>query len=248
MSAAHLGTGQQHALLGSVLARYLVAARSGTVIDPVERIWGALETYLVNSPTLTMAGRLRQVHASFRHRTRRPDTAHRRAVQLTVATTQLPTRPQADRLSCTCGWRRPVVLVATAGQRHEAPLLPGCWMPARSSGLGPMEVPVRAGRLDVPTGWWRQGLLPSERPRRAAPPWDHRGHPRPLRPAPSVLIRPAGLRPAEPGRAGRRPAQAVPPHRHPLREAGRQLPGLGPLAAVLGLAMTSCGRSNSRWP
>jgi len=37
--------------------------------NPVERVWGALKAHLANSPTLTMAGHLRQVHAFFRHRT-----------------------------------------------------------------------------------------------------------------------------------------------------------------------------------
>ena len=36
--------------------------------NPVERIWGSLKRALANSPTLTMAGRIRQVHAYFRQR------------------------------------------------------------------------------------------------------------------------------------------------------------------------------------
>jgi hypothetical protein len=32
-------------------------------------LWGALKTYLANSPTLTIQGRIRQVHAFFRERT-----------------------------------------------------------------------------------------------------------------------------------------------------------------------------------
>jgi hypothetical protein len=35
---------------------------------PVERIWGALRTYLANTLVKTMAGRVRQVHAFFRER------------------------------------------------------------------------------------------------------------------------------------------------------------------------------------
>lgn len=46
----------------------LYGARYSPHHNPVERIWGALKTYLANTPTLTMAGRLRQVHAFFRHR------------------------------------------------------------------------------------------------------------------------------------------------------------------------------------
>jgi transposase len=37
--------------------------------NPVERIWAALKAALANSPTLTIAGRVRQVHAFFRGRT-----------------------------------------------------------------------------------------------------------------------------------------------------------------------------------
>jgi hypothetical protein len=49
--------------------RLVYGARYSPHHNPVERIWGALKTYLANTPTLTMAGRLRQVHAFFRHRT-----------------------------------------------------------------------------------------------------------------------------------------------------------------------------------
>ena len=49
----------------------LHGARYSPHDNPVERIWGALKAALANSPTLTMAGRLRQVHAFFR--TRSPD-------------------------------------------------------------------------------------------------------------------------------------------------------------------------------
>jgi hypothetical protein len=37
-------------------------------INPVERIWAALKAALAYSPTLAMAGRVRQVHALFRTR------------------------------------------------------------------------------------------------------------------------------------------------------------------------------------
>jgi hypothetical protein len=36
--------------------------------NPVERIWAALKAWLANSPTSTIQGRLRQVHAFFRQR------------------------------------------------------------------------------------------------------------------------------------------------------------------------------------
>jgi transposase len=48
--------------------RVLHGARYSPHDNPVERIWGALKAYLANSPTPTMAGRLRQVHAFFRQR------------------------------------------------------------------------------------------------------------------------------------------------------------------------------------
>jgi transposase len=37
--------------------------------NPVERIWGALKGWLANTPTPTMAARIRQVHTFFRART-----------------------------------------------------------------------------------------------------------------------------------------------------------------------------------
>jgi hypothetical protein len=46
----------------------LHGARYSPHDNPVERIWAALKAYLANSPTLTIAGRVRQVHA-FRQRT-----------------------------------------------------------------------------------------------------------------------------------------------------------------------------------
>jgi transposase len=36
--------------------------------NPVERIWAALKAWLANAPTLTIQGRVRQVHAFFRAR------------------------------------------------------------------------------------------------------------------------------------------------------------------------------------
>jgi transposase len=49
--------------------RRLYGARYSPHDNPVERVWGALKAYLANSPALTIAGRIRQVHAFFRHRT-----------------------------------------------------------------------------------------------------------------------------------------------------------------------------------
>jgi transposase len=44
----------------------LHGARYSPHDNPVERIWGALKAWLANAPTLTIQGRLRQVHAFFR--------------------------------------------------------------------------------------------------------------------------------------------------------------------------------------
>jgi transposase len=49
--------------------RVLHGARYSPHDNPVERIWGALKAWLANTPTLTIQGRLRQVHAFFRQRT-----------------------------------------------------------------------------------------------------------------------------------------------------------------------------------
>jgi transposase/transposase-like protein len=46
----------------------LHGARYSPHDNPVERIWAALKAWLANSPTLTIQGRLRQVHAFFRQR------------------------------------------------------------------------------------------------------------------------------------------------------------------------------------
>jgi hypothetical protein len=43
-------------------------ARYSPQDNPVERIWGALKAWLANTPTLTIQGRVRQVHAFFRAR------------------------------------------------------------------------------------------------------------------------------------------------------------------------------------
>jgi hypothetical protein len=46
--------------------RLVYGARYSPHHNPVERIWGALKAALANRPTLTIAGRIRQVHAFFR--------------------------------------------------------------------------------------------------------------------------------------------------------------------------------------
>jgi transposase len=46
----------------------LHGARYSPHDNPVERIWGVLKAWLADSPTLTIQGRVRQVHAFFRAR------------------------------------------------------------------------------------------------------------------------------------------------------------------------------------
>jgi transposase len=47
----------------------LHGARYSPHDNPVERVWGALKAWLANNPTLTIQGRIRQVHAFFSQRT-----------------------------------------------------------------------------------------------------------------------------------------------------------------------------------
>jgi transposase len=47
----------------------LHGARYSPHDNPTERIWGVLKAWLANNPTLTIQGRVRQVHAFFRDRT-----------------------------------------------------------------------------------------------------------------------------------------------------------------------------------
>ena len=48
--------------------RVLHGARYSPHDNPVERIWAALKAWLANTPTMTIQGRVRQVHAFFRQR------------------------------------------------------------------------------------------------------------------------------------------------------------------------------------
>jgi DDE superfamily endonuclease len=43
--------------------RLLYGARYSPHHNPVERVWGAMKRHLANSPTLTMLGRIQEVHA-----------------------------------------------------------------------------------------------------------------------------------------------------------------------------------------
>jgi transposase len=55
-------------LAGHPRVRVLHGARYSPHDNPVERVWGALKAWLANTPTLTIQGRVRQVHAFFRQR------------------------------------------------------------------------------------------------------------------------------------------------------------------------------------
>lgn len=50
--------------------KLLFGARYSPNHNPVERVWGAMKRHLANSATLTMPGRLQEVHTFFRSRTR----------------------------------------------------------------------------------------------------------------------------------------------------------------------------------
>ena len=49
--------------------KLLYGARYSPHHNPVERVWASMKAHLANSPTLTMQGRLNQVHAFFCSRT-----------------------------------------------------------------------------------------------------------------------------------------------------------------------------------
>jgi transposase len=57
-----------HWLAAHPRVRVLHGARYSPHDNPTERIWGALKAWLANSPTSTIQGRVRQVHAFFRQR------------------------------------------------------------------------------------------------------------------------------------------------------------------------------------
>jgi hypothetical protein len=65
--------------------RVLHGARHSPHDNPVERIWGALKAFLANAPTLTIQGRVRQVHAFFRARSPDQLLATAAPPQLTLA-------------------------------------------------------------------------------------------------------------------------------------------------------------------
>jgi hypothetical protein len=67
----------------------LHGARYSPHDNPIERIWGALKAWLANNPTLTIQGRVRQVHAFFGQRT----TAQMLAIAAPHSSPWLPADP-----------------------------------------------------------------------------------------------------------------------------------------------------------
>jgi len=68
--STHSSRAVQRWLAAHARVRLLYGARYSPHHNPVERVWGAMKRHLANSPTLTMLGRLQEVHAYFRARSR----------------------------------------------------------------------------------------------------------------------------------------------------------------------------------
>ena len=98
----------------------LHGARYSPHDNPVERIWAALKTWLANSPTLTIQGRLRQVHAFFRARSPAQLLATAAPDSSPWLPDRISTSPWGGRLASTSTAvpRRPV---APAAGRHHGP-------------------------------------------------------------------------------------------------------------------------------
>jgi transposase len=68
--STHSSRAVERWLIAHSRVRLLYGARYSPHHNPVERVWGAMKRHLANSPTLTMLGRIQEVHAFFRSRTR----------------------------------------------------------------------------------------------------------------------------------------------------------------------------------
>jgi len=68
--STHSSRAVERWLARNARVRLLYDARYSPHHNPVERVWGAMKQHLANSPTLTMLGRIQEVHAFFRSRTR----------------------------------------------------------------------------------------------------------------------------------------------------------------------------------
>jgi transposase len=97
--------------------------------NPVKWIWGALKAALANSPTLTIAGRIRQVHAFFRHRTLRScwrpprRTAHHGFPRVTDRTTGQPLRTSSGARSASRSLSKAAPRVARLVAHKSRPLV-----------------------------------------------------------------------------------------------------------------------------
>ena len=67
--STHSSRAVERWLAGHARVRLLYGARYSPHHNPVERVWGSMKRHLANSPTLTMLGRIQEVHAFFRSRT-----------------------------------------------------------------------------------------------------------------------------------------------------------------------------------
>jgi transposase len=68
--STHSSRAVERWLAAHARVRLLYGARYSPHHNPVERVWGAMKRHLANSPTLTMLGRIQEVHAFFRARSR----------------------------------------------------------------------------------------------------------------------------------------------------------------------------------
>jgi DDE superfamily endonuclease/Winged helix-turn helix len=68
--STHTSRAVERWLAGHARVKLLYGARYSPHHNPVERVWGAMKRHLANSPTLTMLGRIQEVHAFFRARSR----------------------------------------------------------------------------------------------------------------------------------------------------------------------------------
>lgn len=68
--STHSSRAVERWLVQNARIKLLYGARYSPHHNPVERVWGAMKRHLANSPTLTMLGRIQEVHAFFRARSR----------------------------------------------------------------------------------------------------------------------------------------------------------------------------------
>jgi transposase len=113
----------------------LHGARYSPHDNPVERIWGALKAWLATSPTLTIQGRLRQVHAFFRQRSPTQILATAAPVQLTVDAQGLHAELPGGRLGSTAT-QRCHNRSRSSPTEERARTRRGCWRANRTTASG----------------------------------------------------------------------------------------------------------------